>query len=319
MMAKIISRNLLTHKNEIKTDIPKTIDEFIRSRETGTRSKATIRYYKNLVPKIEEWLSSINIIDWRQLTADDIRFFLKDLKDEGHNQGGVHSYYRTLRAIMNWVWDEYDLDTRNPISKVKCADRRPEPIDGITIEEVEELLTACNLNKFPERDRAMFFILVDTGIRKSELTDLLMEDVNVTENKIVIRKGKGDKTRFVYFGKECRKAIRRYLSRITDIQPHDSFWLTIDGYSLTPSGIREILRRTQKNAGLKRCYGFHDFRRCFAIERKRNGDDDITISRALGHSSLEVTKRYLAFTQDDDRAFAMRASPMDNRKRNRSM
>lgn len=110
------------------------------------------------------------------------------------------------------------------------------------------------MNKFPERDRAMFYILVDTGIRKSELTNLLMEDVIISENKIVIWKGKGNKLRFVYFGKECRKVIRRYLSRITDIQLHDSFWLTIDGDSLKASGIREILRRTQKNAGLKRYY-----------------------------------------------------------------
>ena len=318
-MAKIITRDTLTHESQNTLNVKSSSLEFLRSREIGVRSKATIRYYKHILPRIIQWLESEHVTTWNQVTPELIREYLQSLKDKGHNQGGVHAYFRTLRALMNWVWDEYDLEVRNPITKVKCADRAPEPIAGITMEEVEEILAACRFNKFPERDRAVFCILVDTGIRKSELSNLKMEDVNVTESSITIHLGKGGKTRKVYFGKECRKAIRRYLSRLTDIQPHDSFWLTITGDPLAPSGLRQILRRTQENAGMKKVHEFHAFRRCFAIERKRNGDDDITISRALGHSSLEVTKRYLAFTPDDDRDFAMRASPMDNRRRNRSM
>ena len=78
---------------------------------------------------------------------------------------------------MNWVWDEYDIDTRNPITKVKCADRPPEPIAGITLEEVNEILDAYRFNELPERDRTIFSILVDTVIRKSKLSNLKNEDV----------------------------------------------------------------------------------------------------------------------------------------------
>ena len=83
-------------------------------------------------------------------------------------------------------------------------------------------------------------------------------------------------------GRECRKALKRYVACLEEIQDHDPFWLSLNGEPLAVDGVREILRRVQRAAGLPKIHDFHDFRRCFALERKRNGDDDITISRALG-------------------------------------
>lgn len=313
-MAKIIKRDLLTHKNEIKIKISESVKGFIHSRQSSC-TKATIKYYEYLLPRILSWFESQEIYEWHEVTSEIIRNYLDELKDSGHSQGGVHSYFRTLRALMNWAWDEYDIESRNPVDKIKCQDRRPEPIPGITIAEVGLMLEQCKHNKFPERDRALIAVLIDTGIRRTELMSLTMADIELDRNLLIIRHGKGNKFRQVYIGKECKKLLRKYLARLEDVRPTDSLWLTNEGDSLSICGARSILRRTQRAAGLERIHDFHDFRRCFAIERKRNGDDDITISRALGHSSLEVTKRYLAFTEDDDRNFALRSSPMDNRKK----
>lgn len=263
--------------------------------------------------------TSNRITFWEDVTSQLIRDYLEWLREDGHNQGGVFLYFRVLRTLLNWIWEEYDVDLPNPIRKVKCADRKPEPIEGIKIADVDKMLAQCKFNKFPERDRAMIAVLIDSGVRRNKLMSIRMADLDLELNQIMIRHGKGNKFRFVFIGRETKKLLRKYLACIEDIRPSDPLWLNIDGDPLSISGARDILRRTQKNAGLDRIHDFHAFRRCFAIERKRNGDDDITISCALGHSSLEVTKRYLAFTPDDDRDFAMRASPMDNRRRNRSM
>ena len=171
-----------------------------------------------------------------------------------------------------------------------------------------------SLTSFPERDKAFLAVLVDTGLRRAEIMNLTIRDVNLTDMSIRVEHGKGDKPRTVYFGRDTKRLLRKYLNQLEDVSQNDPFWISRYGEALTDHGARSMLRRLYKISGVPD-YGFHAFRRCFALERKRNGDDALTVSRALGHSSLEVTKRYLAFTADDDRAFALRASPMDNRKR----
>lgn len=275
----------------------------------------TIRYYRNMLGSILDYLKSIEIDTVDQITTEVIRNYLLHLETKGHNPGGVHGYFRVLRAFMRWLWDDYDIPTRNPIDKIKCKNRPPTPIEGITMDEVQSCMEACNQTRFPERAKAMIAVLVDTGLRRAELLGLTFDDVRISDGRITVRNGKGGKFRIVYCGKECRKHLRRYIACLEDVKPGDPFWLTLNGEPLGLDGAREVIRRVQRQAGLSKIHDFHDFRRCFAIERKRNGDDDITISRALGHSSLEVTKRYLAFTNDDDRELALRSSPMDNRKK----
>ena len=311
-MAKIIRNDKGT------TNVPKIsecVEAFILSRRTQNCTFQTIRFYQKKLPQIVAWLEAENITRFEEISPTDIRIYLDQLRESGHNKGGTHIFYRVLKAYLRWVWDEYDLTIRNPIDKIRCETPRSEPIPGITIEEVNQMIEVCRLNKFPERDRAMIAILTDTGIRRSELMNLTISDVDCKSGRIVVRHGKGDKFHVVFCGKEARKYLRQYLSCLADTRPNDPLWLTFSGDPLSTDGALSVLRRTMKNANLGREYSFHAFRRCFAIECVRNGDDLGSVSRKLNHSSLEVTKRYLAFTEDDDRAFALRASPMDNRRK----
>lgn len=296
--------------NVIRIDEP--YNNFLQAKRTASASPNTLKLYSKHLNMIFPWFIEHDVDTIAKITPESIRGFLDYLMDKGHNKGGVHISYRILKTYLNFIWDEYDLLTRNPITKVSLPRPKPKPLEGISIEEVEAMLKACKNNQFPARDRAIISVLADTGLRRSELMGLKFQDVNADSGRIVIKHGKGDKFRIVYAGKECRKALRKYINCLEDIKPTDSFWLTDEGDPISADGVLSMLRRTQASAGIEKTHCFHDFRRCCAITRLRLGEDIFTISRLLGHSDIETTKRYLFITDKDEQEFSVRTSPLDH-------
>lgn len=310
-MAKIKSRDKETRKILRVIRIDEPFNNFIQAKKTAGLSQNTIRLYSKHLNMAFPWFIEHAYDTVQSITPEAIRAFLSFLMDKGHNKGGTHMTYRTIKTYLNFIWDEYDIETRNPISKVKFSAPKPQPLEGISMDEVQEMLKVCCKNQFPARDKAIISVLVDTGIRRSELMALRFEDIDLDTGRIVIKHGKGDKFRIVYAGKECRKALRKYVSCLDDVHPGDKFWLTDEGDPITAVGVLSMLRRTEHNAGIEKLHCFHDFRRCCAIERLRLGEDIFTISRLLGHSDIETTKRYLFITDKDDQEFSVRSSPLD--------
>lgn len=311
MMAVVKFRDKETREISKVIRLDEPYNNFLQSRKTTGASKSTVALYVKVLNKTFPWFIENGVDTVSLLTPESIREFLAHLDEQGHNKGGMHLYYRVFRAYLNFVWDEYDITLRNPISKVQFSAPRPKPLEGISMDEVKDMLKQCKKNQFPARDKAIISVLVDVGIRRAELMDLQFQDVDFDTGRIVIRHGKGDKFRVVYAGKECRKALRKYKSCLDDIKPTDPLWLTYDGEPITEHGVLSMLRRTQENAGFERIHCFHDFRRCCAIERLRNGEDIFSISRLLGHEDVQTTKRYLFITDKDEQEFLTRSSPLD--------
>jgi integrase/recombinase XerD len=161
-----------------------------------------------------------------------------------------------------------------------------------------------------ERDKAILLSLVDTGCRASELLSINIADIDLVNGEIRILHGKGDKFRTVYLGKNSRRAVRRYLKTRSELFNHSPLWITNDGCRLAISGLREIIRRRARDANID-SPGIHDFRRCFAIEFLRNEGDIFTLQKILGHSSLEMVRRYLALARADCEIAHRKASPVD--------
>ena len=315
-MAKIKKVDTTTLKNGVGIlSLSDTFQVYISALKAAGRSVRTIAVYQQSFGIYQPYFQNKGINFIEQLTAAAIRDLLSQLADEGRNQGGIHMVYRNLRAFLRWAWDEYDITTRNPIEKVSCSERQPVPIPGFTMDEIDQLIKAAKAGKFPQRDLAMIYLFVDTGLRRQELCDLRFRDIDLNSGRITVECGKGGKYRQVFCGNECRKMLRKYAACVADVRPDDFFFLSDEGFPLTTSGMVSILRRLEKRAGFDRYRGFHGMRRCFALERLRNGDDIFSIQRALGHSNPTVTQRYLACTSEDDIAAAIRTSPMDNRKR----
>jgi site-specific recombinase XerD len=286
------------------------IEGFLRDRKAQDLSPKTISFYKSKFKNLLKFFSTVAVTRVSHITADIIRRYLIWLKETGHNQGGVHQGYRTIKAFLRWYWDEMEPGYRNPIEKVKAPRVKLDPLDPISIEDIKALLKVCNTEELiGKRDAAIIMTLLDTGVRASELCAMKIDDFNIVTGVIHIRHGKGDKARLVFTGRKARKAIRTYLKARRDESPE--LFVNRYGFGFEYSVLREILRRKCVEAGLKKLQ-LHGFRRAFVINMIRADVDLLRIQDMVGHADLQVLRRYAKTKQDDLEVAHQRGSPVDH-------
>jgi len=289
--------------------IRNVVNGFILERQSRGLSKRTISYYIEKLNYFCEYLDGLDVVDIREISPEIIRQYLFQLSNS-HTPGGVHAIFRAIRALFNWWEFENDGDFKNPIKKVSAPKFRTEPLPGISIQDVIKMVDACK-SGMAIRDKPLLLTLADTGLRASEFISLDIQDIDLITGLISVKHGKGNKPRVVYVGRKCRQMIKRYLKSRENLHLNSPLWVTNEGERISFAGLREIVRRRANNAGIKQP-GLHDFRRCFAITMLRNGCDLITLSRLMGHSGLEVLKRYLALSKSDIEDIYRTTSPIDH-------
>jgi len=286
------------------------VNEFIVDRKTRGLSPRTVQYYNDELRYFSDYMDLIGVEKFNEITTGLIRQYLLNLGNS-RNKGGVHASYRAIRALFRWYELEYEPDDwKNPITRVQISNPPIAPLPGISIDNVRLLLDNCH-GLTEKRDKAFMLFLIDTGIRASELISLSIRDVNFISGSVAIHHGKGGKSRTVFLAKGSRKALIQYLKTRADLQEDQPLFPNYKGDRYTLSGLRAIIRRISKIAGIPEP-GLHDFRRAFALAMVRNGSDLLTVSRLLGHSSLVVTQRYLAINDTDLHEVHRKTSPADN-------
>jgi integrase/recombinase XerD len=165
------------------------------------------------------------------------------------------------------------------------------------------------------RQYLILLILLDTGIRLSELTELPIEKIDMERSCFRIT-GKGNKERVVPFGGQVRKAILKYMTkyRPEPVAPRvTNLLLSEEGYPMKKRGLQAIISRIGKKAGITdvRCSA-HTFRHAFARQFLLNGGNIFTLQALLGHRSLEVVKIYVNFMEGDIAEQHRKYSPVDN-------
>lgn len=258
------------------------IQAFLNERKAQNLAKGSIQFYKDTLLPFAKYLEDIEVKYISQITPSIIRDFLLVLGDRGHNEGGIHGYYRSIKAFLRWYWDEVEPEEKNPIDKVKAPKVSIEPLEGISKKDFDALIDACPKNNFyGERDKTILMVLLDTGVRANELCQINIEDINLTDSSILIRQGKGRKPRFVFIGKSTRKQLRkwfRYRKSETG-----ALFINRQEERISYTILREILRRLSLKAGLEKLPSPHDFRRAFCLNSLRAGVDLLSLSRLMGH------------------------------------
>lgn len=209
-----------------------------------------------------------------------------------------------LEKMESYIgYKAYYYAQEDPMIQVKTPKVPKLVMPSFTKEEVRRLLRAAK-RKAPigQRNYTMILMLLDTGIRVSELTGLQMHDLYLSEGYFKVF-GKGGKERTLPMGRACCLAASRYVHKFRS-QPAlasiDNMFLTRDGRPLKTNYVYRIVADACERAGIQgKRKGPHTCRHTFARHCLMNGGDLLTLQRILGHSSLEVVKLYVDMDTND--------------------
>ena len=159
--------------------------------------------------------------------------------------------------------------------------------------EIDNLLTKPNIKKctFSDyRNWAIICFFLGVGCRVNTLVNVKNEDLDFYNDLIALRKLKNKKQQIVPMSPELKRVLQEYTT-IRKGEPDDYLFCTIHGEQLTTSGVQTSIKRYNKKRGLTKT-SVHSFRHTFGKNWVMAGGDISKLQTALGHSSIETTKKY---------------------------
>lgn len=304
---------------------------FILTCQTEGKSTRTVEYYRE---NLRRFLWYAEQRGWpddaRLITEWEIRDFLAYVSNATNRWGltgngsetsrakasysTVYHYFVVLSTFFNWAVREGFLH-ESPLSTVKVARPKPKLIQPYTREEIQAMLRVCdwdyqhNARFLGSRNRAIVLVLLDTGVRLSELVQMRLSQINTDRGWIKVR-GKGGKERVVRMGKLTQKAVWTYLTwRNSDA---DELWLSEERAPISAHGVQCLIERLKERAGVRGDGSVHRFRHTFALNFLRGGGNPRELQYLLGHTSIDMSMRYLAALSAEDALRAHeKASPVD--------
>lgn len=283
-------------------------------------SPHTLQDYFTTFRKFQAFLGEDVLIN--DITVGSIAGFISQYKHL--KKKTLLNYHTGLSALWTWAYQQKLVDAKVPQTyQPPRADVTA--VVPYTEADIKAMLASCQKRKsyllpgqrvtateFPEgiRLKTSLLLLLDTGIRSSEYCGLKFKDVDLHNRNIIVM-GKGRKERQIPISSRTSQALWTYFSTRADISINSPAFATVNGTAINRDNFLKSIYRLGERAGVSDPT-IHRFRHTFAINFLRNGGDIYTLQRILGHSTLDMVKRYLSIAQVDIQAAHRRASPVTN-------
>jgi site-specific recombinase XerD len=247
-------------------------------------------------------------------TSEIRRFVMELMGRRGYRATGVRRKIAALRAFYQYLKRE-GRRADNPASEVpqpKPEKRLPKVLSEDEVAKLLRTTVAGRRDEYRLRDRAILELLYASGIRRSELIGLNLEDVDL-ERRAMRVTGKGNKQRLVLINLAAAEAMRSYLA-VRPRSPDAAFFLSRRKRRLSARQAWAIFRTFARLSGIARNATPHVMRHSFATHLLENGADLMTIKELLGHESLSTTQIYTNVSIDHMRRTYDEAHPRDRRE-----
>lgn len=274
-------------------------------------STRTIKNYKQILNKFISYCrNELGYQETSRITTYDVRAYLLHFKDHVKPET-YHNYQRGIKRYFNWLVSEGIIPV-SPMATMKPPRLPKTLIQPFFTDNLRLLISACDTKTFIGiRNKAIILTFLDTGLRLSELANIKIDDVDFNRGIIKVM-GKGARERVVALQHKTQKALLHYLVNRKDKYP--CLWVTEEHRPLYSWGIYRMIYRLGKQIGIQnvRCSP-HTFRHTFATMCLENGAGEFEVQAMLGHSTLTMTRRYVATLNSEKAAEAhKRFSPVEH-------
>jgi tyrosine recombinase XerC len=255
-------------------------------------SPHTILNYKLDLADFQGFLAGLEIekVDYLVL-----RKYLASLKEKKLGNRTVNRHLSALRSFFRFLCREGHLKT-NPMLSLSSPKQEKYLPTFLTEEEMTRLIEAAFArDERGLRDRAVLETFYSTGIRISELSGLNVDDLDFIGGIAKVM-GKGKKERVVPIGDQAIASLREYLNKRKSNST--SLFLNKNGKRITTRGIRNIIGKYLRLAGLRQGISAHSLRHSFATHLLNRGADLRSVQELLGHANLSTTQIYTHLTTE---------------------
>ncbi|MDH7573999.1 MAG: tyrosine-type recombinase/integrase [Clostridia bacterium] len=295
-------------RKEAALDFARAVDKFLEYCRAKGLSEHTVSWYGGKLASFGEYIGGLNPGD---IKAEHIRGFILERQEEVAVET-INGYLRTLKAFFGFLVREGRL-TENPMRAVPMVKGKKAVIPAFSREQVLRLLRMPDKSTFKGfRDYMIMLVMLDTGMRISEVCGLKVKDLDVSTGVIKVL-GKGNKERFVYVSERTVRELKVYLCECLAEATED--WPLFPnqwGGRLSRRTFEESLSEYGRLAGISGVrVSPHTFRHTFAKEYLLNGGDMVSLQRLLGHTTLEMVRRYVNLLDREIAAQHNKFSPVE--------
>ena len=284
------------------------IDEFLIEQQIRGNSDKTILYYKRCLG----FFSAYNDLKNRSIgsiSVSDCKSYLLYLNTKKVTTTTIQTYIRALRVFLTWCYSENYIDV-DISEKFRLPKAKRKTIDVLTDEEIKRLFACLNGRDFYSiRNYCIVALMLDSGLRLNEVVTLEIDKVHIVEGYVIVN-GKGNKERIVPLGLNSKKALLRYMSIVPKSDLKTPLFVKDTLTPLKQSTVKQLFRRLKVKSSIPRLRP-HLLRHSFATRYLENGGDIYSLQLILGHTSLEMVKKYIHLTNSKTAVNFSNYSPLD--------
>lgn len=285
-------------------------------------AKSTVSAYRYWLNHLATYLQDPHL---EEIKPVNIRRWFDHLEEDGGlSKRSISDAWVPLSSF--WSWAESELDAVHVMRKVQRREYHDKPIEPFTQAEIKRLIDGAKFTTYERkgkrvkskrstanRDVAIIFTLLDSGLRVTELCSLVIGNYDSERGRLYVSEGKGGKDRVVFVGNAAQKAIWKMMIERKGAKPDEPLFQSNSGEHLNRSNLYHLLQRIGERVGVANVHP-HRFRHTFAITAFRNGANVAVIKESLGHSTLDMTLRYAHVAEVDMEKAGQEYSPADNWK-----
>jgi integrase/recombinase XerC len=277
----------------MNADAKQQLADFFRQLEVEKRASLhTIKSYQFDIQHLITYCYAKTLTQWADVQQSDIRAHIANRHRQGISSKSLQRELSAIRSFYRFLLKNQLVES-NPAHYVKAPKQARLLPKTLDIDQINGLLDAGTSSDLEIRDVAMFELFYSSGLRLGELAALDVSDLDIADRSLVVRAGKGGKTRILPIGGKAVTAINTWLAQRKTLANGETAVFTSNrGFRLSRRSIELRLELWCKKKGIVEHVYPHKLRHSFASHLLESSQDLSAVQELLGHSSLSTTQIY---------------------------